>query len=114
MGQESRIEVINRDGWRKEYPLQKGIVYIGSAPTNDIVLGGAHGAGAAPLHAQLIAAGGGEAGYNLVNLSDMAIQMGSTGDETLPPRAVIGMPDGTTIRLGEFTLVFRGGSGGSY
>lgn len=114
MSQESRIEVINRDGWHKEYPLQKGIVYIGSAPTNDIVLSGTHGVGVAPLHAQLIAATGGEGGYKLVNLSDQDIQLGSAGDELLSPRAVMGMPDGATIRLGEFTLVFRGSGGGGY
>src|SRR5262245_39700770 len=110
MSQESRIEVINREGWHKEYPLQKGIIYIGSAPTNDIVLAGAHGVGVAPLHAQLIASAGGEGGYKLVNLSDQDIQLGSAGDERLPPRAVMGMPDGVVMRLGEFTLIFRGGS----
>lgn len=111
MSQESRIEIVNRDGWRKEQPLLKGIVYIGSAPTNDIVLESQHGGGVAPLHAQLIATSNDNGLYKLVNLSDSEIWLGSTGEESVPPRSVINLMDGDTLRMGEFTLVYRAGSG---
>ena len=43
MNQHIRIEVIDKDGWRKEYPLDKSIVHIGSAPGSDLVLEGTNG-----------------------------------------------------------------------
>ncbi len=109
MNGESKVEVITREGWRKEYPLRKGIVYIGSAASNDIVLNGMQGGGVAPLHAQLIA---NQAGYKLINLAEAEIRLGEAGGDVLPPRAVIDMVDGLTFGLGEFTLVFRGSGGG--
>lgn len=108
MSQDSTLEVINKEGWRKEYPLQKNIVYIGSASTNDITLESLHGAGVAPMHVQLIASGNGKVGYKLINLSDSAISLGTAGDSALPPRGVLDMTDGQMFVLGDFTLVFRG------
>ena len=108
MGPENKIEVINRDGWRKEYPLQKTIVHIGSAPRNDIILESQQGLGVAPLHAQLIASVASAHGYRLVNLGDLDILLGTAGDQTLPPRASMDITNGTVFKLGEFTLVFYG------
>ena len=106
MSQENKIEVINREGWRKDYPVQKGIVYIGSGPTNDIVLETLHGGGVAPLHAQLIA---NRSGYKLINLSDVDIVMGSSlGEIVVKPRTAADLMDGQSFRLGDFTLIFRG------
>jgi hypothetical protein len=108
MNQSAKIEIIDRNGWRREFPLEKTIVHIGSDPRSDIVLESVHGVGVAPLHAQLIAANGG-LGYQLVNLGDVDILLGSSGDQTLPPRSVTKVVNGTLFKLGEFTLIFHGG-----
>jgi hypothetical protein len=54
MSQFSKLEVIDKDGWRNEFRLEKTIVHIGSDPRNDIVLERGRGGNVAPLHAQLI------------------------------------------------------------
>jgi hypothetical protein len=111
MNQNATLDVIDREGWRKEVPLQRTIVHIGSDPRSDIVLESARGAGVAPLHAQLIAANSG-LGYQLVNLGDADILLGPSGDQVLPPRSVTRLADGLLFKLGEFTLIFHCGDEG--
>ena len=114
MNQIGKLEVIDKNGWQKIYLLEKNIVYIGSQrrSENDIVLEQEHGGGVASLHVQLIAANGDHAGYKLVNLANEDILLRSAGgDQTLSPRAVVNLADGTTFVLGEFTLVFHAGEG---
>ncbi len=110
--QHSKIEVINRDGWHKEYPLQKSIIHIGSASSNDIILEDPGDSGIAPLHAQLIASGNDNGAYKLVNLANIDIPLGSKGDQVLATRAVLDLVDGETFRLGDFTLIFHGQEAG--
>ena len=38
MAQESRIEVINKFGWRKDFVVDKPIIQIGRDARNDLVL----------------------------------------------------------------------------
>jgi len=110
---QNAVEVVDREGWRRVYPLQKAIVHIGAAPGNDIVLDAARGAGVGPRHIQLIARAGGGQGYRLVNMGDSDILVG--GDRRITPRSFIDLADGEQVRLGEFTLVFTGAgvSGGA-
>jgi hypothetical protein len=114
MDQSYRLEIIDRDGWRNEFPLGKTVLHIGSSDRNDIVLEPTRGGEVAPLHAQLIIPGPqGRAGSHgscpqLVNLGDVDILLGSSGDQRLPPRSVLSLEDGSTFRLGQFTLVFHG------
>ncbi len=111
MNEQIRLEVIDREGWQKELPLERTIVHIGSDPRSDVVLEPARGGGVAPLHAQLIAANSG-LGYQLVNLGDTDILLGSSGDQVLPPRSVTRLADGLLFKLGEFTLIFHCGDEG--
>jgi hypothetical protein len=111
MNDHIRLEVIDREGWRKEVTLDRTIVHIGSDPRSDVVLEPARGAGVAPLHAQLIAANSG-LGYQLVNLGDTDIVLGSSGDQVLPPRSVTRLAEGLLFKLGEFTLIFHCGDAG--
>ena len=117
MNQQSTIEVITGDGWRKIYPLEKPIIYLGSHPRSDIILEAAPGGGIAPLHAQLIASASNGAGYQLINLADTPISLGTSGDQTIPGRSAINIADGTTFTLGQYTLIFHSsgavGSGSS-
>ncbi len=114
MSQFSKLEVIDKDGWRNEFRLEKTIVHIGSDPRNDIVLERGRGGNVAPLHAQLIlsasqrAPAGKASGCQLVNLGDTDIRLGLSADQTLPPRAVISLTHGAAFKLGEFTLIFHG------
>lgn len=107
------IEVITNEKWRKEYPLTKGIVHIGSGPMSDIRLeSNGQGPNVAPLHAQLIASGETHASFNLVNMSNSAIPLGTTGNESLPPCAVFELSDGQIFWLGPYQLIFHGGGSG--
>jgi hypothetical protein len=114
MNQYSKLEVVDKDGWRNEFRLEKTIVHIGSDPRNDIVLERGRGGNVAPLHAQLIlsasqrASAGKASGCQLVNLGDTDILLGLSADQTLPPRAVISLTHGAAFKLGEFTLIFQG------
>jgi hypothetical protein len=103
---ESQVEVVDRDGWRKVFPLVKHIVHIGSDPRNDIVLDSRHGAGIAPRHLQLIALPTNPPGYRLVNLGDGDIPLGESGEGVVAPRSATDIADGAVLRVGDFTLHF--------
>ncbi|MBN2393287.1 MAG: hypothetical protein JXR84_21330 [Anaerolineae bacterium] len=107
MNPQIKIEVIDKDGWRKEFSFQKGLFHIGSAGVNDLVLENARGGGVAARHAQLIAAADGT-GYRLVNLGDTDILLNEAGDKLAPPHSVVSVKDGTIVKIGDFTLVFHG------
>lgn len=100
----NRVEVIDREGWRKEYPLNRAILHIGSDSRNDIVLEGGRGAGIEARHAQLIATAGSRS-YRLVNLSQLPIPM-EGGTRVLPPRGATDIYDRDVVRIGEHTFHF--------
>lgn len=99
------VEVVDREGWRRVYPLQKAIIHIGSAPGNDIVLDTGRGGGVAPRHIQLIGGVGG-AGYRLINMGDSDLVVGDTG-RAIAPRSFVDLANGLQVRLGEYTLTFN-------
>ncbi len=107
MNPQVKIEVIDKDGWRKEFSFQKSLFHIGSAALNDLVLENARGGGVAARHAQLIALQDGS-GYRLVNLGDTDILLNETGDKRAAPHAVAIVSDGNVIKIGDFTLIFHG------
>lgn len=111
MDEQDRIEVIDSEGWRKIYPLQRPIIHIGSHPRNDIILEQGHGAGVADTHVQLITAADHRPGYRLVNLADSRIFLGLSDGQTLMPHQVIEIYDGDSFRLGDFTLFLYVGDG---
>jgi hypothetical protein len=103
------VEVVDREGWRKEYPLGKALLHIGSDSRNDIVLAGGRNQGIEPRHAQLIAVPNSPA-YRLVNLGQGMIHLTSRQGEALPSRASVDLSDGDEIRIGEYTFhLFSGG-----
>ncbi len=107
MNQPSELEVINRDGWSRTYPLRKRIISLGSAHNSDIVLESAFGAGVEFLHAQLVAVSHQPNTYTLVNVVDMPIALGTDGRQTLPASSAISLEDKQCFTLGEFTLIFH-------
>jgi hypothetical protein len=103
-----RFEVIDREGWHKEFLVEKTFTYIGSDSRSDLILGPGHGSGVLSPHAQLIVSN--QSGdCKLVNLANTDVVMGPSGGEMLKPLSAVTLSEGSVFRLGEFTLVFRGG-----
>jgi hypothetical protein len=123
MAQESRIEVINKFGWRKDFVVDKPIVQIGRDARNDLILDDGFENGIAPRHAQLLPSSVNRQGLRLVNLSDNDILIFAQGGKGLvegtplpPASATIGprssgeVASGDLVKLGDFSLVFQGGA----
>jgi hypothetical protein len=106
---QSRLDITDREGWQKAAPVEKAIIYIGSDPSNDIVLDRARGSGVAPRHVQLIAPTASGQVYRLVNLGDSDVVIGQAGDKVVPPRSFAAVTDGENIRMGDFSLILRTG-----
>jgi hypothetical protein len=104
----STIEVTDRDGWRKAFPLAKAIVYIGSGAGADVLLEPGRGKGVAARHLQLIALGD---AFRLINIGDSEVRLGPAGEVLMPPRAVLEVSAGEQVRVGEFTLTLQGQAG---
>ncbi|MGC9400152.1 MAG: hypothetical protein ACP5HM_13580 [Anaerolineae bacterium] len=103
MSEERYLEIIDAEGWRKEFPLPGRIAHVGSAPGNTIVLPASRGGGVAARHLQFIFPETG--GCRLVNLGDTEI--GLEGDRTLAPHATMRVGSGQRLQVGAFTLVLR-------
>jgi hypothetical protein len=123
MAQESRIEVINRFGWRKDFMVDKPIIQIGRDARNDLVLDDGFENGIAPRHAQLLPSSVNQQGLRLVNLSDKDILVYAQGGKrdvttltaqpptsTVAPRASGEVASGDLIKMGDFALVYQGGA----
>lgn len=105
------VDVVDRDGWRKRYPVEKNIIHIGSDPRNDIVLEPQRGVGVSVRHVQMIP--GGNGAYRLVNVGDQEVYLGEGRDRRVPPRAFADVAIGETVRIGDFSLIFGGASNGA-
>ena len=104
---QSKVEITDKNGWRKEVPLSKSIIHIGSDPRNDIVLDPAYGTGVSPRHIQLISAPNTQ-GYRLINVGNTDIWVGQSSEKNLMPRSFTDIGPGERVRLGDFTLIFQG------
>jgi hypothetical protein len=107
------IEITDKDGWRKEFPLQKSLVHIGCDVRNDIVLAPSRGGGVALRHLQLVAVQGGDVAYRAVNLGDIDISLGASGEKALAPRSATEIVDGDRMQIGDFALIFHFEGGGA-
>jgi hypothetical protein len=101
------VQITDRDGWQKAFPLEKSLLHIGSDARNDIVLAASRGGGVAARHLQLIVVPGGGGSYRAVNLSDQDISVGEAGSDPLLPRSALQITDGAQLRLGDFGLAFH-------
>jgi hypothetical protein len=110
MAVQGTIHVTDRDGWQHAFALDKALLYIGSAPGNDIVLPVDRGTGVAARQLQLVALGEDDPRYRVVNLGpgDVRLTAGEAALETaLAARAVGILADGDGLQLGDFSLTFR-------
>jgi hypothetical protein len=103
----NHIEIIDKEGWRREFTLDKRLIYIGSDNRNDIMLSPARGAGVSPRHLQLIAVPGASRVINAVNLSASSIPLGESGSRILDPNSAMEVADGESFHLGDFTLTIH-------
>jgi hypothetical protein len=104
----SVVDIVDRDGWHREFPLDKAMIWIGSDSRNDVVLDASRGGGVAARHLQLISVSHGP-GYRLVNMGDSPVLIGPNAEVTLAPRGLAEVMPGEKVRVGEFTLTFQGG-----
>jgi len=104
-----KIGITDRDGWYKEFNLERNLIYVGSDPSNDIALSAARGAGVAPRHLQLVRAQGDRQWYYVVNLGDTEVVLGQAGDRIIAPRSAADIVPGDRLQLGEFIVVFSAG-----
>jgi hypothetical protein len=123
MAQESRIEIINRFGWRKDFVVDKPIIQIGRDARNDLVLDDGFESGIAPRHAQLLPSSVNRQGLRLVNLSEKDILVYAQGGKgelnaalaqppsaTIAPRSSGEIGSGDLLKMGDFSLIFQGGA----
>lgn len=109
MSQFGRIEVSDREGWRREHPIQKNILHVGSDTRNDIVLDATHGGGVSPRHLQLIAI---DQGFRMVNIGSTDVMVGAMGERAVVPLGVLDIGTGERVKVGDFLLTFHGGGAG--
>jgi hypothetical protein len=107
MEQANRIEVIDQDGWRKEFVLEKRIIYIGSDSRNDIVLDHFRGSGVEHRHLQIITPINFSGKVNAVNLSQSPVYLGEASQRVIPPNSALEIGHKEVLRLGDFVLVVR-------
>ena len=112
MSEERYLEVIDSEGWRKEFPLRGRIAHVGSAAGNTVVLTSSRGSGVSPRHLQFIFPEDG--GCRLVNLGDAEVHLdGAEGGATLAPHLTRRLVDGQRLQVGNFTLVLHLGAIGA-
>ncbi len=102
------VDVVDRDGWHKEFPLAKAIVSIGSDPRNEVVLERTRGGGVSARHLQLISVSTGP-GYRLINMGDTEVRLGLAQERALAPRAFVEIGPSERVQVGDFALTFYGG-----
>jgi hypothetical protein len=107
------IEVIDKDGWRKSFPLDQGktIILIGSDSNNDVILEGQRGRGVAPRHLQLILSATADSKCRLVNLADTDVLVGETDKRQLAPHSYVNIAAGERVHVGDFSVIFHLDSG---
>jgi hypothetical protein len=103
------IQVVDRKGWSKSFPLEKALTMIGSAPFNDIVLSETHGSGVAAVHLQLISIQTAMRGFRLINLVNEPLLLtlnNAKGSLELQAKGSRELEDGDFIQLGDFRITF--------
>ncbi len=99
-----KFTITDRQGWTRDYSINKSIAHIGSDTHNEIVLDANRGSGVAARHVQVLNPPNGSGSARLINLSDMDIPLGDSGLDVLAPRCIKELTPGLMFRLGEFTI----------
>ena len=62
------IEIIDHNGWHKEFPLTRRLIHVGSAEGTDVRLGEDRGTGVLGRHLQLVSVPGEGTNCQVINL----------------------------------------------
>jgi hypothetical protein len=107
------LEVTDRDGWRKEFPLERRLVLVGSNPSNQIALAESRGQGVERLHLQLMLDENDPFHCKVLNTSSGALEINEGGEPVmLDPRKSRVVAMNTEIKVGEFRLQLCGAGPG--
>lgn len=109
MNYNGSVQVKDKHGWSKTFPLTKALTMIGSAGFSDIVLPEDHGSGVANAHLQLISTKSGKRGFRMVNLVNEPLMItlsGARGNVIVPAKGSRDLEDGESLQLGDFQLTF--------
>jgi hypothetical protein len=102
------VKISDRDGWLKNYPLEKALLMVGSGTMNDIVLSDERGSGVASLHIQVFRPQAEQNTVRVVNLAKSGLPFRRSRGEngSLLPGSSIMLGSGDAISLGEYSLQF--------
>lgn len=108
MSRETRLEMVNREGWSKVVELKRSIAYVGSQPGADILLPVAD---VAPRHLQFVPSATNRAGYRVINLgaSDVQVKPRGAAARPLGPRATAEIGDGDALEIAGYTITYYSG-----
>lgn len=101
------VEVIDKTGWSKSYPIDRRITQIGGGDWNHIVVDTSRGTGLYPNQAQLIYLPEEGGIFRLVNLGEDAVNVVEPTREAIAPLSYIDIEKDTQVIVGEFILFFR-------
>jgi hypothetical protein len=107
MGYYGSIKVSDKYGWVKSFPLEKALVMIGSASSNDIVLAEERGSGVAPLHLQVICSDKHISNLKIINLMNSPIpcvKFKTSQSILITANRAVDLEDKDQITLGDFIL----------
>lgn len=103
------IEVTDRDGWRKEFPLLRNLVMVGSDLANDIPLPESRGQGAEPRHLQILLNPQDGSACRVINMAKSPIEITIAGQVTLlAPATAMVISMESALRIGDYRLQLHG------
>jgi hypothetical protein len=107
MSESNRFEVVNPEGWRREYTLERPIVYVGSQAGADILLPSAE---VAARHLQFVPSALNRNGCRVINLSSTDLTLLTPdGNVLVAPRQAAEVGDGDKVQFGGYTMIFHSG-----
>lgn len=104
------IRIVNRLGWSRSIDLEKALMLVGSASSNDIALPEGYGSGVAPVHLQLICSDVSEGAFQIINLTGAEVRIFDSqmvSRASMLPNSRQDILDGDSIPLGDFNLIFE-------
>lgn len=102
---QASIEVTDRDGWRKEFPLLRTLVMVGSDLANDIPLPESRGQGAEPRHLQILLNPQDTSACRIINMAKNPVEITIAGEVTwLAPSTAMMVSMESALRIGEYRL----------
>jgi hypothetical protein len=103
------IEVTDRDGWRKEFPLLRNLVMVGSDLANDIPLPESRGQGAEPRHLQILLNPQDNSACRVINMAKSPVEITIAGQVTLlAPSTAMVISMESALRIGDYRLQLHG------